>query len=271
MHMNVTRIACTLVAIGLLSQSAHATPLGYEGFDIAVGTGTSSINGLAGTGGGSAVWTSSAWTGNDGSFRCNTSNSGGLSYGSLVTAPGRARGNVPPGNASTFRSFGSQPATGQYWVSVLINVPNTSEFSSVGYSLFDGSFNERNFVGKPGIANWGATSGGGNSAVDSRGTTGFLLSLYDMTASRQWHWINPDISTGTAPTLASSWTTAAGAALTPFTFDRVRIGSFSDGGPSSSFDELRLGTTFADVAPIPEPTTLSLLALAGTALLVRRK
>jgi len=36
-------------------------------------------------------------------------------------------------------------------------------------------------------------------------------------------------------------------------------------------DEIRIGTTFGDVTPIPEPATMSLLALGGLALLRRRR
>jgi len=36
-------------------------------------------------------------------------------------------------------------------------------------------------------------------------------------------------------------------------------------------DELRIGTTFEDVTPVPEPATMSLLALGGLALLRRRR
>ena len=52
-------------------------------------------------------------------------------------------------------------------------------------------------------------------------------------------------------------------------FDTISI---SD-GQTSGFDEIRFGTTLADVTPgaIPEPSSLSLLALASLALLRRRK
>jgi hypothetical protein len=42
-------------------------------------------------------------------------------------------------------------------------------------------------------------------------------------------------------------------------------------GGSGSVDEIRFGTTYADVVPlVPEPAMLSMLALAGTLLLRRR-
>ena len=40
---------------------------------------------------------------------------------------------------------------------------------------------------------------------------------------------------------------------------------------STIYDEIRFGTTFADVVPVPEPSGAALLGLAGIALLLRRR
>lgn len=271
----------SILSVGVLVAAAatvSAAPIAYEGFDMAIDAGVR-INDTAGTGTGSAAWNAGQWGGNDGGFKKSNAT---LSYGLLVTSPGRARTGAPTGqgNDQNFRTFGAQPASGQYWVSIMMRIGSNNTSSSIGYSLFDGG-NERNFVGKPGFVFWAATSGGGDaSALGQVGTImdfggvpqnneAFLLSLYDMSAGKQWHWVDPDISNG-QPSFASSWNGTAGAGLDPFSFDRVRLGNFGD-GDQSFMDEFRVGTTFGDVAPlIPEPAGLALLGLAALPMLRRR-
>jgi hypothetical protein len=64
----------------------------------------------------------------------------------------------------------------------------------------------------------------------------------------------------------------ANASLTDLNANTVNFRHFSilafTGGPSNAkFDEIRFGKTFADVSPIPEPSTYALLA-AGLGALV---
>jgi hypothetical protein len=48
--------------------------------------------------------------------------------------------------------------------------------------------------------------------------------------------------------------------------------SGSDGAAQSAqVDELRFGESYGDVTPIPEPATMSLLALGGLGALLRRR
>ena len=42
-------------------------------------------------------------------------------------------------------------------------------------------------------------------------------------------------------------------------------------GDNTLIDEIRIGTTLADVIPVPEPVTLTVLAIGGLALLRRRR
>jgi hypothetical protein len=55
--------------------------------------------------------------------------------------------------------------------------------------------------------------------------------------------------------------------------DRIRLGDFNGGNTASRFDEFRMGDTWVDVSPVPEPSTVGLLALAtvGVAAVRRRR
>lgn len=53
-----------------------------------------------------------------------------------------------------------------------------------------------------------------------------------------------------------------------FSFDRIALARFVGNTPIVDFDEIRFGTTFADVAPVPEPGSLVLLLAAGFCLLL---
>ncbi|MHB1767647.1 MAG: PEP-CTERM sorting domain-containing protein [Phycisphaerae bacterium] len=44
-----------------------------------------------------------------------------------------------------------------------------------------------------------------------------------------------------------------------------------DSGGSSLFDELRVGTSYADVTPVPDPATVGLFAIGGLGLLLLRR
>jgi len=67
------------------------------------------------------------------------------------------------------------------------------------------------------------------------------------------------------PTSSAQLTTAQGPGN--FSFDRLQFEGLGD----AQFDEFRVGTTFADVASVPEPASLGLLAVGGVALLARRR
>ena len=258
-----------LAALGSMfvaASAAQANVIAYEGFDM---PSTLNIGGTAGSGQGSATWNGSTWQSGGGPFWNRSSV--GVPYPNLATLPGAARiDTAGGGNNEAFRNFGSQPATGTYWVSTLFTITASNTSSSIGYSLFSGG-SEKNFVGKPGGAAWEATSGGGSSGVTvASQPTVMILSRYDMASGKQFHWLSPNISAG-QPSDASSWTGAAGASIFGggFSFDRIRIGAFS-ATSGDKIDEIRIGTTFADVAPlVPEPTSLA--ALAAAAVLGRRR
>jgi hypothetical protein len=67
----------------------------------------------------------------------------------------------------------------------------------------------------------------------------------------------------------------ANAAILGIDFGMAAFGSVVnfvfDGTPTSYIDEIRFGDTWADVLPVPEPGSLSLIALGGLALAIARR
>jgi hypothetical protein len=105
------------------------------------------------------------------------------------------------------------------------------------------------------------------------GTTYFVVARFHLnnTASTFHLWVtsNPNSLNLGGPDLDL---TTANASLTGLNAASVNFRHFSilanTGGPSNArFDEIRFGTNFADVSPIPEPSTYALLA-AGLGALV---
>lgn len=116
-----------------------------------------------------------------------------------------------------------------------------------------------------------------SSSAYAPGTTLFLVAAYEFVSGTAndvaYLWINPDVSTfGTAtppaPDLISNPSGVADQALFSLLLRTVN----TTGNPSFMFDELRVGTSWADVTPVPEPAAAALLLLAGAAVLgLKRK
>ena len=79
-------------------------------------------------------------------------------------------------------------------------------------------------------------------------------------------YVNPALGGGPPASPTISLAVPHAATLSQFDVD---YGSLSSG--STMFDEIRLGHTFADVTPVPEPSSLLLAGIAGIGLLVRRR
>ncbi|MDZ4789319.1 MAG: glycoside hydrolase family 31 protein [Blastochloris sp.] len=226
------------LSANLTSQNFSGTfnPATYEGFSYTAGTGA-----LAAKSGGTN-W-SGAWDGG-----ANDINATGLTYtsgGTLTAAGGKG---VFVNNAASFRnvSASAQP-DGTYWISFLARstIPGTNWG---GLSLFNGG-SEQLFIGQRlNATNWGVERSGGagaNTAVGT-GTATFIVAKIVLKAGTDdvYVWANPSLAStpadGTATQLLG---------LATFTFDRIRIQHGLGTGQTLEVDEVRIGQSYADVAP----------------------
>jgi hypothetical protein len=125
-----------------------------------------------------------------------------------------------------------------------------------------------------GLANRSNSTATYDSTVFATGTTVFVVGSYEFVSGTANDvsklWINPASATFDDLAIPSATLTATGGT------DMTSINSFlirgATGSPAGTFDELRIGTTWASVTPaaIPEPSTyaalLGALALAGVVL-----
>lgn len=236
-------------------------------------------------------------------YRYETTNP--LTFGALITTPGYASG----GNAfettgrRVLANFGSDWDTagavsspfvdealdqGVVWASFLwrkevANFSNQTVFFHASNIAWFGSSTPNLEVGyisnefSPGISDVGGErffairySGSSSaSAVTSVpvviGQTALLVLKFDFVGDVVSLFVNPSSLGGLAPLTPD----ATVAIDSTFGFKSVAWYAGRDPG-FGSLDELRIGTTFASVTPIPEPAALGLLVPAGALLLRRR-
>ncbi len=129
-----------------------------------------------------------------------------------------------------------------------------------------------------------------DTSVLSFDTTYFVVGKYTIRGTLNFNtqdddfqmWINPNSDTfggadpsGSLVALAQqndipSNQTDGNAVVQTFLLRQDGTSTAGNAATSIIFDELRIGTTYADVTPVPEPTALSLLAVGMAALLARR-
>lgn len=171
-------------------------------------------------------------------------------------------------DGATNEREGAFRATGAMFFSVSYTPTTANQWGGVSSYDFNVDNPEKIFWGAPGGGNGGnffgideAGVGQTNSTIPVvTGQTYTLIGMLDFDNDLLGLWIDPD-GADTAATAdvsraytASNWSTA------------LRFAS----GHTSTWDDIRVGTTFADVMPVPEPS-VSLLGLAGVALLVTRR
>jgi hypothetical protein len=249
-------LAAAVVLLAGVTQTKAAL-LVYDGFESGSGLGQYPVNvGLTSTNGGSGwtgFWTSGGTTLN--------SQAGGLTYSGLATTAGQATvrgGNGFNVNTRTFATV----STGDLWVSWLYS-PGAPATDYSGLGITRSVAGESVYVG---------TNGDGNLRIDTTAVGGTNLSTYGaLTAGTRFivaniNFTNSTIAVYNNPTLpggpGSAIASFAGLTLT----NATGVVFLGNGNGITSFDEIRVGTTYADVAAIPEPSTYVLL-LGGLALL----
>jgi len=289
-----TALLAFVAVIGFTNISG-ASLIAYEGFNYtagllpapnAAGAASSPLNG--GTG-----WAAGGWFQNSGGAASVQTNifSSGLSYSdlSVVGNAFHVGGNVNvgvSGNANVFRTLAS-PVTltgNDIWLS-FIGVDHQGGNRVFGLSLYSGTATEDMGIGHtttgagPAHANdWGLTTAGSDASYQDGGTpiTTQSFLLVEINAGTVSLWVNPNIDAGQG----SLGTANASISLAATSFDTIRLfggnNTTGNGYGEGLFDEIRLGTTFADVTPVaaPEPAGAALfgVGLAVLALIsIRRK
>lgn len=241
------------VALALASSTAstHAVLLAYNGFDGAA-TGFSS-NGVPNDSGISLSYTD----GNGNVLDTVAGSSGSFFADTMVLSSGLSSGTVylsfiasSLNTNTTFRfDFISSDTTGVTIQSQFAGP--TVNMAGVDEGVFFAS-------GNPVI-------GGANTDLGSPLGTNFYVMALELDTGGVEGWYNPNLA---APGVAdTSWSYAG--VLDAATLDRLQPVF----GGDFRFDEVRVGTSFADVAPftpIPEPTSAALL-LGGLGLLALRR
>jgi hypothetical protein len=262
--MNITRRLANLIVasiVYLLPVAAEAALLAYDGFDYAPAG-----SDLLGRNGGFGFLT--AWR--PGGFNASNNmnydiQSGSLSFDGLVTTGNRVQTNSVGAIAGLTRDFITPlavPGTTRY-ASFLLRPEgqlNGGAFNGFFGVVLEQPFEPELFIGKPGgaaINRYALEDRGGTLQVASSvapvvGQTVFLVLKAQFAAGNDQFtlYINP-VPGAAEPATGVVKNNSNVATVTGLTI--YSTGAFS-------IDEFRLGETFADVAPIPEPAT-SLMAL----------
>jgi hypothetical protein len=120
-----------------------------------------------------------------------------------------------------------------------------------------------------GLGAWAATGG----TQFSQGTTYLLVASYTNGSSTSNFWVNPASSSfgGTAPTATATDSALAATGIQSIMAYSI-MGTTNSSSTSWAVDAFRVGNTYADVTPVPEPATWVLLtASLCTVIFLRRR
>ncbi len=230
--------------------------------------------------------------------------SGDLTVSGLASSGGGASGSFGASTSGPSARFGlgSSTSSGTIYFSMAIDVTSTASLTTSGVffagfnntaaststqpSVVDARLYARSITGSPGSFNLGIDKAGTLSAISWDSTvynlnsTIFVVGAYtfntgtgsDDTAQL---WINPNSSTfgnASAPstTLVSTDTSTADIA----TVAALELRSGVSGTPNGEVDDLRIGTSWADVTPpavVPEPASIAIGGLGLLGLIAARR
>jgi hypothetical protein len=291
MKRKITTLRYTLLTAALLTlpSLAPAALLTYEGFgDYPTDDSIHELDGGLGWG--------SDWRVQNSNYGYQTGSSNPLTFGSLETSAngryinggfayltvGRQLDTSPGGPWDNLGYVGGNFIDdGVFWFSMLARINTTDtvniSFSSAGLPSFPADNGNVTIRSAGNLWRLGPAGAPNSSFVQAGSRTDntiyFLVGRFDLngTDSTFHLWVTSDpnslILGGPDLNLAT-----ANAVLTNLNAATVRFRHFiitANTGTvgAATFDEIRFGTTFADVSPIPEPSTYALLA-AGLGALV---
>jgi len=281
------------ISLLLCVPALHAAPIVYEGFDYTAGVDIDGQNG--GTPSGSPGWNGNAWSDqNSGTGHTFNATNTGLQFtdgnGNTLVSSGQAMiedeqntGAAIQGSSyrRTYDVTGSGLGTDgtEGWVSYRVNVSGSGSHGFTWGSTTGNATQLQiyrvNFGGSTNT--WRLQIGAStDDLVDADGisATGDYLVImkveYQSGADPTSVWF---VENGTGDISSEAALGTADLFLDTNGVSANNIAGFTAGNfPTSvTYDELRAGTSFSDVVPIPEPSSLLLVAVAmGSALFLRR-
>jgi len=218
------------------------------------------------------------WTGGGG---LGSTQAVGLTYGLLLTSGGSATAAAGGGRGNlTLGSFAD--TGGVQYVSFLASGLGGAgykflEFQNAGSDSFGigGSNNGNSGVGNAPplqftVDTLSGNAGFLNSTTFRNDATNFFVIKIDYTGGFEgdvisW-WLNPNVGGAETPT------TFAQSDPFSYNFNEIRVAKFT-GDPTWTIDEIRFGSTWESVTPIPEPSSYGVILGAGVlfGVLSRRK
>jgi hypothetical protein len=293
--------ASAVVAVGLLSFSLYGLP-GYDPFADATGSGGTSY-GIGANLVGQTNAQLFGWYQAGSAIPSSTIQGGNLTIGGLMPPSGNSVSLVPQANVASRFAFGSTINSGSLYYSFALHVGDIGSTLGTGGGFFAGFNNTGGASQTTSPTIIGArvlirsTAGGFNIGLSKSSSTGsdfqwgsqvfttsdtiFIVGAYDFgtlsansdDSSRLW--INPnssDFAAGTAPTATLTASSGVDVITTGSLQSFLLYERANTLFPNQmTLDELRIGTSWSDVTPIPEPATAALFGLSLLPIIFWRK